>query len=790
VNFPLFLISSSLIYLQITLIRALSTVYYGALTYFIISLALLGFGAGGTFLAIVNKKIFHSENSPQFYSAGQKIPIFPLLSEFKANSVDLYILLYFLSIPIALFFSRVIPLNLLYIFYNPQQLFLVILFSILLFIPFFLGGIIIGLVLIHGKCKEFIYGINLLGSGAGGIIALFAMYFADPVLLPFFSLIPVGLALIYITQKKRSVKTMVETLSIVTITVLFIFFFPETGPDQYKDIYHYHLLQQQNDAELISEKSSPYGQIEVWNSKTSHSTLFAGLGNDKIPPLQYTLFKDGNYLSPFFLIQSPEEAEVLDETIQSLPYRILDNGRILIVGDSGLSGLWLALRYRPASVTILLPDNAILDFLLDDLSSWTEQFQTFNNVRILAEDYRQFLLLNDDQFDLIHFVSAESLTGSMSGFFTFQEDYSLTVEAVQAAWNSLSDRGWIAVTRGNQLPLKDNLKIHLTHYSSVEELLLPNPENYLFQLRNYLATINLLSKKEIDQKILHKIIRESKELNLNVTHYPGDNVNYKQLVEDWVYDVRPSRDGRPYFNSFFRWRSLGDFYNLYGQYWFRRSDLGYLILLFSLLVIILLATLFIIAPHFFRKVSIKNPFLLYFLLIGFSFMFIEMVLIQKMTLFLGHSSISISLVLCTLLISSGTGSILITKIRIPLKGKLLLAVSVIAFINFSLIFFSRQIVYINSFLFDLSPFLSWFFLLLICGFCGFFMGWFFAPALSFLEKTDKQALPVAWALNGFASVAASPLAVLLSISFGFIFPLVSAIVLYLTAVLLLSKYHD
>ena len=67
------------------------------------------------------------------------------------------------------------------------------------------------------------------------------------------------------------------------------------------------------------------------------------------------------------------------------------------------------------------------------------------------------------------------------------------------------------------------------------------------------------------------------------------------------------------------------------------------------------------------------------------------------------------------------------------------------------------------------------------------MGWFFSPALRLLEKTDQKSIPIAWALNGFASVIASPLAVIFSIASGFVLPLILAVFLYLLSFLIFNS---
>ena len=428
----IFLISFSGIYLQVALIRSLSNVYYGSMTYFIISLALLGFGASGSFLAIMRKKL-------KRYS----------------GKIRIYLISYVTSICMALYLTGKLPLNLLYLFYDFRQFLYLSIFSFLLFMPFFFCGLIIGYILIVEENKELFYGINLMGSGVGGIFALLCMYYIDPLAMPLLVLFPIVCAMVAVSGK-------LYHFLLIIVPIVLLNLIPHSLPDQYKDLYQYLLLEQQGDAQKISSMVSPFGKIEAWSSASGHSTLFAGLENDKEAPEQLTIFNDGNYLSSLFKIKSIEEAEILDYTIQSLPYRVIDKALVLIVGDVGLRSVWLAMRYNPESITVLLSNMSAKKFLEEDLNEWTEQLLNNEKVSIIPVNYRQFFETNNKPFDIIHFASAESLTGSMSGLCSFQEDYNLTVESIGSAWKSLSDRGVISLSRGNQFPARDNLKILMT----------------------------------------------------------------------------------------------------------------------------------------------------------------------------------------------------------------------------------------------------------------------------------------------------------------------------------------
>ena len=144
----IFLLSASIICLQLTLMRMFSLTRSYHFSYLVISTALLGFGASGTYLALGYRRI---EN------------------RLATWSVVLF-LLYTLSIPICLAAAQKIPIDVQHVFYSPAQLARLFLQSALVFVPFFIGALLIGLALIAFRDHAtVVYGANLLGSGVGGM---------------------------------------------------------------------------------------------------------------------------------------------------------------------------------------------------------------------------------------------------------------------------------------------------------------------------------------------------------------------------------------------------------------------------------------------------------------------------------------------------------------------------------------------------------------------------------------------------------------------------------------------
>jgi hypothetical protein len=171
--------------------------------------------------------------------------------------------------------------------------------------------------------------------------------------------------------------------------------------------------------------------------------------------------------------------------------------------------------------------------------------------------------------------------------------------------------------------------------------------------------------------------------------------------------------------------------------------------------------------------------LLYFGFIGLGFMLVEMVTIHKLGVFLGNPVISISAVITSILVFSGMGSTLQGRLSVEPGRRIVIAGTA------AVVLFGVSLVSFDPFVNLLAGAGLWVRFAASVAFIApysFFMGWFFASGIEILHRSGKgDAVPLAWGINGFASVAAAPLATLLSMEIGFTLVLVCAAVLYLVA---------
>ena len=261
----------------------------------------------------------------------------------------------------------------------------------------------------------------------------------------------------------------------------------------------------------------------------------------------------------------------------------------------------------------------------------------------------------------------------------------------------------------------------------------------------------------------------------------------KQLMDsgsrfnsEYAFDVGPVFDDNPYFGNYFRWSKFRQIYSGLGGRWEAFLEGGFVVNL--IFILSLLFSMVVLGPFFVRRKRIVtgnlNPLFFYFL-IGLAYMFTEVVLVQRFILFLGQPIYSVSLVVSTLLVSSGLGSMMSQRFGVSrLKTILsLLSMMVLAYIPllnllFELFLQHGLVARLLSSVVVIFP-------------LGFLMGLPFPLGLKFV---DKDAVSLVWAANGCASVIGAVLVILVALSAGFAFTQLVAAFLYVLCVTIVWRF--
>jgi hypothetical protein len=254
------------------------------------------------------------------------------------------------------------------------------------------------------------------------------------------------------------------------------------------------------------------------------------------------------------------------------------------------------------------------------------------------------------------------------------------------------------------------------------------------------------------------------------------------FFRDWAYDVRPATDDSPYFHDFFRWRSLPLLIRSYGEHWLRRAELGYVVLVFALAQAVVCGAVLILLPLVLRKRRGAGRGKLatcgYFALLGLAYLMMEMTFMLRFSRFLGDPLWAAAIVLAGFLVSSGLGSAASGRYGGgPCRAIGLAAIGLgVVAVGYALALDAALRGFVGLPLGGRAAVA-----LALTAPPAFLMGWFFPNGLALVERGAPGLTPWAWGVNGFASVAASPLAVLLAIAVGYRAVLLLVGVLYLLA---------
>ena len=262
-------------------------------------------------------------------------------------------------------------------------------------------------------------------------------------------------------------------------------------------------------------------------------------------------------------------------------------------------------------------------------------------------------------------------------------------------------------------------------------------------------------------------------------------------MDAYEYDVSTSSDDAPFFFNYYRYsglfRSRGDAARArtVSDYYHPDYPVGHVILLASLAQITLLAGLCILLPL--RAVSRTGTrpaqswrIFLYFAALGTGFMFIEIVLMQKLVLFLGHPTYAITVVLTTLLAFAGLGSLAAAAIRevSPRALRVLLGAIVALLLGC-----------IGAIDHLLPQLLGWALPVRVGAVAallaplGLALGMPFPLGIRVLDARYPPLVPWAWAINAFLSVFSSIFCIVLAMVVGFSSVLIFAAAVYAVGLL-------
>jgi len=761
---------------EIIMSRLFALQQFHHFAFLIISLAVLGIGAGGTLLTLY----------PNLFSAGT-----------AALGFSLGMVLSFAVINLSPFDSYAVAWD----FKQAGILFLTLLS---VSTPFFFYGWFVSTILdTAGEAAYLPYAINLVGSALGCMLAVGSLTFLAEE-AAFFFIVSLSLLAVWLLNRDRRWSVVLLLLT-VTSPVL-VLLSPsrlalEISP--YKALSQYRL---QADTSEILQTSDAGSRVNILESPTLHNYPGLSLQYKGSLPSQTALFLDGDGPYPITAVDpdSDTAASLAESFPGSAAYLLRPEARTLILQPGTGFEVLLAVSAGASEVTISTPEEQINELMLGPFLETTYGLYTRPEITIYPHSNRGTLQNSSQPFDLIIFPLSTPYHPITSGAFSLSENYTLTVDTMVDALAHLEKDGLLVLSRWLGTPPSDSLKVWVMLIQALEESGISQPENHLIALRSmrtaalfasptpftdndYTALRGFLDDKGFDP-IYFLGVREN-ELN-RFNQLPEDAYHRlfsaalktpQHTIDTYILNISPPVDNQPFFYHFFRWRQTPDVIQSLGKVWQPFGGSGYLVLLLLLGILLLFSLVLTGYPLVrmrFSGYSLPVPLLLYFALIGGGFMLVEIPLLQQFTLLFDKPSFALSFILFTLLLASGIGSWFVPRVK---NTFLLFFIPLILFGSAALPGMMKTLLH-----YSLAGKVLWSFLILLP--LGFLMGIPFSLGLRISEQKHPGIIPLVFAVNGASSAVCGVLAALLTLDLGFKQTLYTGAVVYLTAFILISLF--
>ncbi len=742
--FGIFLTSMSGLVLEIAITRIFSAAIWYHFAFVAVSVALLGLGSSGLFVQFRQRQI--KENW-----AGN-------LTIFSAVGITAVT-------PIALFVMHILSSHITYL---P-------IFMGLFAVPFFFIGVIISAAFnafatVAGK----LYSADLIGASIGAllVILLLTVMGGEETTLAV-GLIAAVAAVIFSSVSKSKKKIMISLAFVgFAASLLFVnastqIFSIQTDPYVQKDLPIY--LRDHPGSHIVKTQWNSFSRIDVVEGGSGDEGLIAKIFIDGGAGTNIISW-DGNLVS----------RQDLSGWMQYLPFTMMENPKVLVIGSGGGRDVVAALVSGSKDVTSV-EINPIIYHTVESYGDAAGNVYHHQYVRSYIDEGRSFVTRSTEKYDIIYIPFVDTWASVSSGGLSVSENFLYTMEGFQQYYDHLTDDGKIVVVRW----LIDSPRFVSSFTQLLEKNGVPQNEVYKHLIivtansyeKDPSVTMVILSKAPFTDSEISFLSDSFSQKGYKPILVPGQMamVPYQDLLNGKIdlkqfYDIFPTKvypvtDDDPFFLSF-------------------EKPLPVILqgLLYASFIIV---AIFLLVPFAWIRKSQEqiggirlSNIIPYFAALGVGFILIELSLMQKLILLLGNPATTLAILLFTLLVSCGAGSLVSARIMKNNTRNLIFVIAGISIIGTLYAGLLQPFIYsVIAEPFELKAFIA----VGVLAPIGFLMGMPMPTGMRVVKSYNPLYVPWMWAINGAFSVLGSVLAVTIAILQGASYALMLGISIYFIA---------
>lgn len=786
-----FLIGFSTLAFEVLLTRIFSIGQWNHLSFMVISIALFGFAASGTYLSIYNARRGQRPHSP---SINKTTAI--LVALYTATTILAFIALN--NSPLDYFRLPVEPIQSVYLLFA----------FIILALPFFFSGLIVALAYTRRPEKTgLIYFATMCGSAAGAIFPGWLLpFFSEGQLVIFCAIVPLILIPVsfYRLQKVPMASisprsTQIALALFCTVLILGAIYLAtpygewliRVKPSPYKALSQ---VLQFPETRIKKSLNNIRGRTDLVTGPYIRFAPGLSLRYQQIIRQQDATFRDGDHQLVLYPSGSLDSVRFSAFTIFYSGYDLRPGAqKALVILQGGGTALACVLSAKIQDVTVVVENPPLAQIL-----------SRHYGIEVVCRPPRAFMAQSSERFDIIHL---ENWGAAIPGSAALDQEHLFTTDAFSQYLKHLTADGVIIISRRLLLPPADCLRLWASAYEGLKMTGALNPAEHLAILRNWDTFTLLVFKKPLSLTTKTHLENFAENLNFDIVFVPGvkseqanrfnkfdapyhfmevnrlaaayRNGQEKAYFKSYLLDVHPQSDDRPFPGRYLKWPKVKSLYQTLGSRLYALLMSGEIVVLVVLIEALVISGFLLFLPLVFirrnrKKTSISQT--LYFFGVGAGFMFIELFFIKKYVLLFGNPVISFSVVVCGILVFSSFGGAWAQK-----RGKSVLKWALPILIA-SLLLIFVVLDPLMDYLLGLGVIWQYVWALLVLFPIGFLMGLPFTIGMRDLLSAATQRA-YAWSANGCASVITAIVSAQIALIFGIPFILGCAIAAYLVVIL-------
>lgn len=394
-----------------------------------------------------------------------------------------------------------------------------------------------------------------------------------------------------------------------------------------------------------------------------------------------------------------ESLDWVSYDVTTLPYFIRQDGRVAIVGVGGgrdvLSAIWAGSR----SIVGIEVNRIILD-LHEGSHRTFANIATQPHVRLVHDDGRAWLTRTDERFDVIQISLVDTWASTGAGAFALSENGLYTLDAWRVFLDRLTPGGVLSVSRWfDPANVSETSRLVALGIAALIDRGVERPADHLvLAVRERVATLMISTAPfTADDRRRLEEAEANRGYQLAVSPWAPaaagpvvDRIASSRTMDELLaaaddpyFDYRPPTDARPYYFNMLKPRALFADVAIASEGALGGNLRATLLLVVLLGVTSALVVLMIVGP---LAASGRPPLpagrfalsMSYFAIIGFAFMLVQIAFLQRFAIYLGHPTYTLSTVLFSMLVAAGAGSLLSERLPVGGRGRYLLVPVLIA----------------------------------------------------------------------------------------------------------------